>query len=146
MAQQSLGIGWTIGTQGERRKSTKRRHVIRVLSEDLAEQLLGFAALVRQKRRRRRLDPRPLRVGQSRALEGHERVAYCFELDEHIAVCKPGTMMVRRCLEHPPHLGACRRGAAGATISPRKIDARIGEIGGLSSRRSRVATLSAILS
>ena len=108
VAQQSLGFGRTIGTQGERRKSAKRCHVIRILSEDFAEQLLRLAALIRHECGRRRLDPRPLRVGQSRALEGHERIRVLFELDEHIAVCEPRAVMVRVGLEHAPHLARAR--------------------------------------
>ncbi len=101
----------------------------RILLEDLAEQLLGSAALVHHECGRRRLDPRTLRVGQSSALEGDQRVRVLFELNEHIAVCEPRAVMARIGLEHAPHLLACARGLSGATISPRKIDAGIGEIG-----------------
>ena len=128
VAQESLGFGRTIGTQGERRKSAKRCHVIRILSEDFAEQLLRLAALIRHECRRRRLDPRPLRVGQPGALEGHERIGVLFELDEHVAVGKPRAVMVRVGLEHAPYLCARELELARATISPRKIDARIGEL------------------
>src|SRR4029077_10197709 len=99
----------------------------RILAQDVAEQLLGLAALIGEERRRRFLDARALWIGEARALECDSSLLILSKIDERVAVGEPGAVMMGLRVQYPPHLCARLIGAAGAPVGPCEIHARVGE-------------------
>ena len=129
MTKQALGIVGFVGRERERGKTAQRRHMTRILLQDLTKQTLRCLPVVDHEAGRRLLNPRPMRIGKPRALEGNARVRILLEVDQRITVRKPCEVVMWHFLQHPAHFLACPRSASVAPAGTRQIDARVREIG-----------------
>jgi hypothetical protein len=130
VAQQPLGIVRDVSGERERREPGQRRNMGGISLEDLAEQILGSLSVIRDKRRSRRLDARPLRIALSGAILGRARVGVLLEVDEHVAVRKPRKAVVWVFRQHSTNVLTRRRGLTRGSIGAREIDARAHKVVG----------------
>ncbi len=128
MTQQPLGVVTLVNRERECRKTAQRRHVTRIFLQDAAKNSLGCFPVVGHEGGRCFLDARSLGIGKACALEGKARVGILLQVDEHITVRKPGGMVMRDFLEHPPHFLTCARSASVAPVSTRQIHAGVCKI------------------
>ena len=117
-----------VGRERERRKSAQCRHMTRVLLQDLRKISLGCFTVIGYQRGGCLLDALSLGIGELCAFEGNSGVRVLVKVDQGIAVCEPGKMVVRYFLEHPPYFLARLRRPAVAPVSARQIHARLREI------------------
>ncbi len=130
MTKQALGIAGLVGRERECGKTAQRRQVARIILQDFANDPLGRFAVVGHQGGRRLLDELTPGIGEPCTLEGESSVGILLEIHEHIAVRKPGEMVMRHVLQNPPHFLTRPRGAPLAPVGTRQINARLRKIGG----------------
>ena len=123
MTQQPLGIQCLVSFERQGRKTAQGRQVTRVLLQDTAENWLRGLVIVGHESGGGRLDAGPMRIGEAGALVGNARVRILLQVDQGIAVRKPGEMIMRLFLQHPTHFLARRLRTPLLSVRARKVRA-----------------------
>src|SRR6185437_13293805 len=129
MAQQPLGIPCLPAPDGHGCETRERREMTRIGLQNFTEDPFRGTVVAAGERGRRFLDALPLRVEESRLLEGEARIREPAHVDEHIAMSEPGGLQRRLFLQYPPQLRVRCLEASILTIGPCEIDARVQEAG-----------------